>query len=77
MKSGYCVTVHSERESPEEPFLYSFMQELLEQQRALQRAISLNQQTLSTLEQKLFKIEEKLDEVLEERKRPKVEVGYR
>ena len=66
---GYCVTV-PHCESPDEPTLYDLLEMLFQEQRAVQKAIALNQRTLSI-------IERKLDDVLAERKRPRVELWYR
>ena len=69
MNSGYCITAHCEGESPEST-IYDVLDELLQEQRATQRALALLQKTVTDQGKKL-------DEVLKEKKRPKVEVGYR
>lgn len=50
--------------------LVSFIQELFEEQKAIQRAIALNQSKLSQLEQKV-------DRILNQRDKRYIEVGYR
>lgn len=79
MKSGYCITLHSERESPDEPTLYSFINEMFQQQRTISRqielilkAVAMNQKTLSILEGKI-------DQILKQNSKPKpyIERGYR
>lgn len=69
MKSGYLKVLHCSREGPEGT-VYDLLEAMFEEIRALQRSQALLQKAESDNGKKL-------DDVLAQRKKPKVEIGYR